>query len=235
MNTTIRQSATSNSSFNTFMNSVYLWMVAGFAVSAVCASYIISHPQLLQSLINSGSLTWTWILQLAAVLAFPFLARKQNPTINTALYMVYAVLTSFTLSVLALVYTSQSIAMAFASTAIAFLGLSVFGRLTKRDLSGIGTFCVMGCWGLIGVGLLSFFVPALRDNTAQLVMSSMGVIVFSGLTAWENQRLRQSFAIAAASGNNSAVSALAISGALTLYINFIGLFFSLLRLTGGRR
>ncbi|PHQ79025.1 MAG: hypothetical protein COB66_07710 [Coxiella sp. (in: Bacteria)] len=229
-----QQRTVSNDAINNFMNKVYLWMMVGLGISTASAYYITSHPLLFREIMTSGLYTGLIVAQLVSVFAFAFLQRKQNPTLNMFLYVFYALLSGVTLSVVALVYTSQSITMAFVSTAIAFFGLSVFGRVTKRDLSGIGTFCYMGLFGLIGVSLLSFFIPALRGNTMQLTMSALGVIIFSGLTAWDTQKIKRRY-IAQTAGNESASSALAISGALTLYLDFINLFLSLLRLGGSRR
>ncbi len=226
----------SSNSISTFMNRVYLWMMGGLGVSAASAYYIASHPALFKTIVSGGIYMGLIIAQVMAVIVFSFLARKQNPGINTLIYLIYTVLSGVTLSVIAMVYTNQSIAVAFLSTAVGFCGLSFYGRVTKRDLSAIGTFCIMGLFGMIGVMLLSLFIPSLRGDTMQLTLSVIGIIVFSGLTAWDTQKIKNMYVYQMQNGGTTAgASALAVSGALTLYLDFINLFLSLLRLSGSRR
>jgi FtsH-binding integral membrane protein len=219
-----------------FLNRVYLWMMGGLGISALSAYYIVSHPYLFQAIMSSGMFTALLIAQFIAVIAFSVLARKQNPTLNTVLYLAYTILSGVTLSVVAMAYTSSSIVLAFIATAVGFFGLSIFGRVTNRDLTGMGRFCIMGLFGMIGVMLLSFFIPSLHSSTMQLTLAVVGVIVFSGLTAYDTQKIKKMYMYQMQSGGSaSATQALAISGALTLYLDFINLFLMLLRLGGSRR
>ena len=235
VSTTQRQ-VNSNGSVINFLNRVYLWMMGGLGVSALCAYYIVSHPYLYRAIISSNIFLALIIAKFVAVVTFSRMARKQNPVLNTVLYLIYTILSGVVLSVIAMAYTQSSIVMAFISTAIAFFGLSLYGRITQRDLTGIGRFCIMGLFGQIGVMLLSFFIPSLYSNTMQLTLSVIGVIVFSGLTAYDTQKIKKMHQQQLASGASAKEqSALAVTGALTLYLDFINLFFMLLRLGGSRR
>lgn len=233
---TTQNQYTTDSSVVGFLNRVYLWMIGGLGISALCAYYIASHPYLFQAIMSGGMFTALMIAQLVAVVAFSFLARKQNPALNTILYFVYTALSGVTLSIIAMAYTNASIAMAFIATAIGFFGLSIFGRVTNRDLSGLGRFCIMGLFGIIGVFLLSLFIPSLNSSAVQLTMAVIGVVIFSGLTAYDTQKIKKMYLLQMQSGGSAtATQALAVSGALTLYLDFINLFLMLLRLGGSRR
>ena len=142
-------------------------------------------------------------------------------------------MTGLTLSSIFLVFTGSSIAQVFGVTAFGFAGLSGVGYLTKRDLGTVGSFCMMGLFGLVGFGLLSMFFPSLMGERASFVYSIVGIIVFAGLTAYDTQNIKGMNA--AGSEETDAARRTAIFGALRLYLDFINLFLSLLRLTGRRR
>jgi FtsH-binding integral membrane protein len=131
------------------------------------------------------------------------------------------------------VYTSSSIAQVFGLTAFSFAGLSGFGYVTKRDLGPIGSFCVMGLFGMVGFSLLSMFFPSLMTGGASFVFSIAGIVVFAGLTAYDTQRIKAMNVTGNADAGEERKAA--IHGALALYLDFINLFLSLLRLTGRRR
>jgi hypothetical protein len=142
-------------------------------------------------------------------------------------------LTGLTLSSIFLLYTGSSIAQVFGVTAFGFAGLSGFGFVTKRDLGPVGSFCMMGLFGMVGFGLLSIFFPSLMTAGASFVFSIVGIIVFAGLTAYDTQRIK-AMNTPGMEGTDAGRKT-AIFGALTLYLDFINLFLSLLRLTGRRR
>src|SRR4030095_1072996 len=150
------------------------------------------------------------------------------PGTATGLFVLYSALTGITLSVILLAYTGASIATTFVVTAGMFGALALYGTTTSRSLAGAGQFFFMGLIGLILASIVGFFwqSPAL-----QFLISVVGVIVFTGLTAWDAQRLRQ-MAVALPEGQ---VGSYAIVGALTLYLDFINLFLFLLGFLGGRR
>jgi len=179
-------------------------------------------------------LFWALIIaQLGAVAALSFLINKISGAMATVIYILYAALTGLTLSSIFLLYTGSSIAEVFGVTAFGFAGLSGFGLVTKRDLGPVGSFCMMGLFGLIGYAVLSMFLPSLMGAGGSFVFSIVGIIVFAGLTAYDTQRIK-AMNVPGNEGSDGARKT-AIFGALALYLDFINLFLSLLRLTGRRR
>lgn len=145
-------------------------------------------------------------------------------------FLMYSALTGLTLSMIFVLYSGESITMAFATTAIAFGGLSMYGFVTRRDLGPIGSFCIMGLFGLIGLMFLSFFVTSLRSDSFQMAISVAGVLIFAGLTAYDTQRIKN-----LATSPEFKMNQQAVYGALILYLDFLNLFLNLLRLMGDRR
>ena len=217
-----------------FMSRVYGWMTGGLCLTGAVAWNVAGNPQLVQAILGNRLLFWGLIIaQLGAVFLLSGLINRISGLTATLIYFLYAGLTGLTLSGIFLVFTGSSISQVFAVTAFGFAGLSGFGYLTKRDLGPVGSFCMMGLFGLIGFGLLSMFFPSLMGEGASFVYSIVGIIVFAGLTAYDTQKIK---------GMNSPGSAgtdaerkTAIFGALRLYLDFINLFLSLLRLMGRRR
>ncbi|WP_304985971.1 Bax inhibitor-1/YccA family protein [Coxiella-like endosymbiont] len=218
-----------------FMSKVYLWMVLGLALSASVAYYLFSHAEVFNKVIHTPGLFFGLIIaQFGAVIGLTWLNQRLTATIATLIYIFYTVLTGITLSVTLFAYTKQNIFDAFAVTSVAFLGLSVFGYTTKRDLGPIGTFCAMGLFGMIGIILLGFLIPILHSNTMQLTIAAIGVIVFSGLTAYDTQRIEFAYFQGGGAFTERQQRKAAINGALMLYLDFINLFLSLLRLFSRR-
>lgn len=209
-----------------FMAGVYRWMVLGLAVTGGTALYVASNGALFESL-----LPWMRpliLVELGLVLALSWLASRINGVVAGALFLAYALLNGVTFSVIFSIYQLGSIASVFFVTAATFGALSLYGTFTKKDLSAWGTFLIMGLFGLVIAGVVNLF---LHSEAVTFVTSCAGVVVFAGLTAWDTQKLR---AFHASMGFSSAAS-LSIAGALTLYLDFINLFISLLRLMGKRR
>ncbi len=216
-----------------YVSKVYAWMTFGVLLSGLVAYYLTSHVYLRQAIMtNRGLFFGVIIAQLACVFAFSFIQRRARAGTLTLLYLLYSALTGLTFAVIAFVYTRQSIALAFIATAGSFSALSVFGFVRKKDLSGLGSFCYMGLFGLIIMYVLGWIFPSLMGNTTQKVLAAIGVIVFAGLTAYDTQKIKQDFDPRA---SDEAQKKMVISGALSLYLDFINLFLSLLRLFGGRR
>jgi FtsH-binding integral membrane protein len=142
------------------------------------------------------------------------------------MFLGYAFLSGLTFSVIGLRYTGASIAGVFATTSLMFGGMTVYGAVTKKDLSPWRTFLFMGVWGIFIASIVNIF---LGSGLLNFVLGCAGVLVFAGLTAYDNQKLREMHRAHGDGGN------LAINGALVLYLDFINLFISLLRLFGGRR
>ncbi len=217
-----------------FMSRVYGWMTAGLCLTGAVAWDVSGNPQLVQTIFGNSALLWGLIIaQLGAVVALSWLINRISGFTATLLYFVYAALTGLTLSSIFLIYTGSSIAEVFGITAFGFAGLSAFGFVTKRDLGPVGSFCMMGLFGLVGFGLLSMLFPRLMSAGASFVFSIVGIIVFAGLTAYDTQKIKR-MNTAGNEGTDAGRKA-AIFGALMLYLDFINLFLSLLRLMGRRR
>jgi FtsH-binding integral membrane protein len=140
----------------------------------------------------------------------------------------FATAMGLSMSTIFLVYTGASIAQTFFATAAAFLGLSLYGYTTKKDLSGFGTFLIMGVVGLLVATIVNIF---LQSSTMQLVISAIGVLVFAGLTAYDTQRIKSMYAYVA---GTDMIGKTAIMGALSLYLDFVNMFQFLLSFMGQR-
>jgi FtsH-binding integral membrane protein len=217
-----------------FMSRVYAWMAAGICLSGGVSWEISQSEAMMQSLVTNRLLfAGLIVLQLAAVLSLSYFVQRLNAVFAALIYLGYAALTGATLSVIFLVYTQESILQVFGMTAFAFAGLSTFGLVTRRDLGPVGSFCTMGLFGMIGYGLLALFFPGMMSGVSSQVYGVVGLIVFSGLTAYDTQKIK-ALNILGNEGTDEDRKE-AIFGALTLYLDFINLFLSLLRLMGRRR
>jgi uncharacterized protein len=212
-----------------FLRAVYGWMCAGLAVTGGVAYLVASSPALLQVLLDNYLLViGLFIAQLVLVVYLSARAHRLAPGTATAVFIGYAALTGVTLSVLVLAYTGASIATTFVVTAGMFGALAFYGTTTSRSLAGLGQFMFMGLIGLILASVVGFFW---HSDALQFLISVVGVIVFTGLTAWDAQRLK-TMALEIPSDR---VRSYAIVGALALYLNFLNLFLFLLRFLGDRR
>jgi len=212
-----------------FLRKVYGWMCVGLGVTAVVATAVASSPTLVQAIFGNPILFFGLIIgEFGLVFYLSARIQKLEATTAAALFLLYSALNGATLSLILLRYTGTSIASTFLVTAAMFGALAIYGSTTKRSLAGVGQFVFMGLIGIIVAYLVSFFwhSPAL-----QFTISVMGVIVFTGLTAWDAQQLK-AMAVAVPEGR---VGSYAIVGALKLYLDFINLFLFLLRLFGSRR
>ncbi|WP_372652841.1 Bax inhibitor-1 family protein [Halobacteriovorax sp.] len=217
-----------------FMSGVYKWMTFGIMLTAFISFYVSQSRDLLEMILGNKIVFYGLIIaQLGAVFFLSAKIKTISATAATCVYLLYAALTGLTLSVIFVVYTSESIQSAFILTSFSFAGLSAFGYITKRDLGPIGTFCHMALWGMIGFGILTMFFPSLMSTGASKIYGICGVVIFSGLTAYDTQKIKSSNII----GNEGTEEDKkeTIFGALTLYLDFINLFLSILRLMGNRR
>ena len=212
-----------------FLSRVYGWMFVGLLVTAVIAFAVGSSPAIIGIIFANRLVFWALIIaQLGLVFYLSARVEKVAPVTAAALFVLYSALVGVTSSVILLLYTGASIASTFIITAGMFGATAVFGTVTRRSLAGIGQFLFMGLIGLILASIVGFFW---HSDALQFVISVVGVLVFTGLTAWDAQRLKQ-MAVALPDGR---VGAYAVVGALSLYLDFINLFFFLLRFTGNRR
>jgi len=211
-----------------FLRAVYGWMGAGLAITALTA-WFVANSQLALVIASNRPIFWALVIaQLGIVFALSARVDRLAPATASLLFIVYSALTGVTLSFILLVYTGASIASTFLVTAMMFGALAMYGTLTSRNLQGFGQFLFMG---LIGVVLASIVNIFWQNDALQFVVSLIGVVVFTGLTAYDAQRLR-AMAVALPSGQTGSY---AIVGALALYLDFINLFLMLLRFTGQRR
>lgn len=212
-----------------FLSKVYGWMFLGLLITAGTAVTVASSQSLIETFILNRILFWGLVLaELGLVFYLSARVEKIAPGTAAGLFMLYSALTGITSSVILLVYTGASIASTFVITSAMFGALAVFGTFTKRSLAGVGQFMFMGLIGLIIASVVGLFW---QNSALQFVISVVGVLVFTGLTAWDAQRLKQ-MAVALPDGR---VGSYAVVGALSLYLDFINLFFFLLRFMGGRR
>lgn len=212
-----------------FLSKVYGWMFFGLLVTAGTAFAVTSSPAIIELIYGNPLLRWGLIIaQLGLVFYLAARVEKVAPATAAGLFILYSALTGLTAGVILLIYTSASITSTFIITAGMFGTMAVFGTVTKRSLAGLGQFLFMGLIGLIIAMVVGFFW---QSDALQFVISVVGVLIFTGLTAWDAQRLKQ-MAVALPDGR---VGAYAVVGALSLYLDFINLFFFLLRFTGNRR
>lgn len=222
--------AASRSSVAIFMQQVYLWMTVALLVTALSAYLTVNNEAIFMAAF-SGFMPIVLIVGIIGIVMYlSFAMHKLSPAVATSLYLVYAVLNGVFLAPIALVYTQASIAKTFIITAGMFGGMSVFGMTTKKDLTGIGSFCMMGLWGLILAMLVNIFM---KSSAMDFVISIIGVIVFVGLTAFDTQKLKQ-MGETAPVDDTVAMRRGALLGAITLYLDFINLFLYMLRLFGNR-
>jgi uncharacterized protein len=213
----------------TFLTKVYAWMFAGLLITAITAFAVSTSQTLLETLVLNRIIFWGLLFaQLGVVFYLSARVNSMAPGTAAALFILYSALVGVTSSVILLIYTGSSIASTFVITAGMFGATAVFGTVTKRSLAGLGHFMFMGLIGLILASIVGFFW---QSGALQFVISVVGVLVFTGLTAWDAQRLKQ-MAVALPDGRTGSY---AVVGALSLYLDFINLFFFLLRLSGGRR
>ena len=212
-----------------FLSKVYGWMFLGLLLTAGTAVVVASSPALIETLILNRILFWILLFgQLGLVWYLSARVDKVSPATAAGLFLLYSAMVGVTSSVIFLIYTGASIVSAFVIAAGMFGAMAVFGTFTKRSLAGVGQFMFMGLIGLLIAMVVSIFW---FNDVLMFVISVVGVLVFTGLTAWDAQRLKQ-MAVALPDGR---VGSYAVVGALSLYLDFINLFFFILRLIGGRR
>ena len=212
-----------------FLSKVYGWMFMGLLLTAGTAVVVASSPALIETLILNRGLFWIMVLaQLGLVLYLSVRVEKMAPATAALLFLVYSALVGVTSSTIFLIYTGASIVSAFVMAAGMFGAMALFGSFTKRSLAGVGQFMFMGLIGIIIASIVNIFW---FNDALNFVISVVGVLVFTGLTAWDAQRLKQ-MAVSLPDGR---VGSYAVVGALSLYLDFINLFFFILRLMGGRR
>jgi len=230
MQTIPMQKAKTQVYINEFIRSVYNWMAAGLALTGFVAYYVAANEPLLRMVYQSR-----WLFFIAEIGLVFFLAgriNKMQASTATGMYLLYSVLNGATLSIIFLIYTKSSIASTFFVCAATFLACSIFGMVTKRDLTGLGNFMFMGFIGIFIASIVNIFMGS---HGLQMIISYIGVIIFTGLTAYDTQKLKVMAMSQPAGLDSGAVRKGAIMGALTLYLDFILMFQYLLFIFGGSR
>ncbi|HYX49807.1 MAG TPA: Bax inhibitor-1/YccA family protein [Ktedonobacteraceae bacterium] len=210
------------------LRSVYLWMTLGLLITAVVAFAVAEYaPHLLQNVV----LVWgILIAQLILVIVLAAAIWRLSFAVAALIFVVYAALTGFSLSGIVLYYSLGTLTQAFLSTAALFAVMSIVGITTKADLTKLGTYLIIGLVGIIIAMFINFF---LRSNTFDFIISILGVIIFTGLTAYDTQKIARLAADPRIEGEGSQLAGkLSILGALTLYLDFLNLFLFLLRIFG---
>lgn len=216
-----------------FMTRVYQWMCIGVLITGFVAGFIGTNESLIQTIMLNRVLFWVVIIaQFGLVISISGFINRMSVMTASALFILYSALTGVTFSVIFAIYTMASIQSAFFTTAIGFGGLTAFGYVTKKDLGPVGSFCMMGLFGMIGYSLLAIFFPTMMGGAAGLVYSLVGLLIFAGLTAYDTQKIKM---MGRQSLNAQDSGRATILGALTLYLDFINLFMMILRLSGDRR
>ncbi len=215
----------------TFMRKVYAIMAAGLAATAVSSLVVASSEAAMRFVFGNPFVFFGLIgVELVMVFSFSLLARRMSSVGAGLLFLIYAVTNGVTLACIFLMYTQSSIASTFFVSAGTFGAMSAYGYATKRDLTGLGSFAMMGLFGLIIASVVNLF---LGSPMIYWLTTFMGVIVFVGLTAYDTQKIRQMNVIGNEGTDEDRKEA--IHGALVLYLDFINLFLYMLRLFGRRR
>ncbi len=219
-----------SSRVNEFILSVYNWMAIGLVLTG-CIAWFVAH--------NESALHFVYqarVLFLVGEIGLVFFLSRNIGKLTVyqaiTMFVAYAVLNGATMSIFFIIYSMQSIASVFFTCAMTFGACSVFGWVTKRDLTGLGNFMFMGLIGILIASVINIF---LNNNGLQMIVSYIGVLVFTGLTAYDTQKIKTIALSQPAGMNTSTITKGAILGALTLYLDFILMFLYLLYIFGGRR
>ena len=217
---------------NEFIRSVYNWMAIGLALTGFIAYYVANTPALLNLILGNQILFFGLIIaELALVFTISARVHRMQASTATALFVLYSALNGATLSFIFIIYTRASIASTFFVCAATFVACSIYGWTTKRDLTSMGGFLMMGLIGIIIASLVNLFI---RSSAMHMIISYIGVLVFVGLTAYDTQNLKAMAVSQPSDAGASAIRKGAILGALKLYLDFINLFLMLLRILGNR-
>jgi len=217
---------------NEYVRSVYNWMAIGLGLTGFVAFYVSISEYLLQLIFGNQLVFFGLIIgELALVFSISARVHKMQASTATSLFILYAILNGATLSAIFLIYTSSSITSTFFICALTFIICSIYGWMTKKDLTSMGSFMIMGLFGIIIASVVNMFV---RSSGMSMIISYIGVFVFIGLTAYDTQKIKNMALSQPAGIDAGAIRKGAIIGALSLYLDFINLFLMLLRVLGNR-
>jgi len=214
-----------------YMNKVYGLMSVAMIITGVVA-YVVGTSEAMLIAIFQSPLKWVVMFApLAVVFGFGAMIHRMSAATAQIVFWVFSALMGLSISYIFAVYTGISIAQTFLVTAIAFAGLSLYGYTTKKDLSGLGTFLIMGVIGLLVASIVNIF---LASSAVQFAISALGVLIFAGLTAYDTQKIKNTYVVHAHNGDSEWLGKSAIMGALNLYLDFLNMFMFLLQFLGNR-
>ena len=213
------------------MNKVYGLMSVGMLLTAAVAWAVGTNDAMVAAIFGTPLKWVVMFAPLIMVFAFSAMINRMSVAAAQLAFYAYAALMGLSLSFIFAVYTGTSIATTFLVTSIAFAGLSLYGYTTKRDLSGMGTFLMMGLIGLVVASIVNLF---LASDALSFAISVIGVLIFAGLTAYDTQSIKTEYVEHAAHGDQEWLGKAAIMGALRLYLDFINMFMFLLQFLGNR-
>lgn len=213
---------------------MFAWMAGALGISAMTAFYVMDRIMKSDSFAEfffSRGMMWGMVIaSIAMVMILSSMIHKLSFITASVLFSLYAVLMGAWISPVLLIYTGESVAQVFLISAGTFAGMSIYGHLSKRDLSKIGQICGMALWGLILASLVNFFM---HSGTMSYIISYVGVLIFCGLTMFDVQKMKNLIYQGGFTGND--LNKIALLGALNLYLDFLNLFLYLLRILGRRK
>ena len=215
---------------NVLLRNVYLWMFAGLAITAVTA-FAVSHSVTLMRYVVLNPLVTLAVFIAQLVMVMMLSGRVESMRTGTAIgtFIGYSALTGLTLSTIFIAYTGTTITLAFVSAIAVFGAGAIYGTLTKRDIRGMGSYLMMGLIGLIIASLLNLFM---RSSGFDFIISVIGVLLFTGLSAWDARRVADINNQFGPDMTNEELTKIGILGALELYLDFLNIFLYLLRIFG---
>lgn len=217
---------------NSFILSVYNWMAIGLGLTGVIAYYVAGSQTMLNIIFGNKIIFYGLIIaELGFVFYLSARIQKISSGAATSLFLIYAALNGATMASIFIMYTRSSIVSTFFICAATFGVCSLYGMVTKKDLTSIGNFMFMGLIGIIIASVVNFF---LQSSVMSMIINYVGVLVFVGLTAYDTQKIKQMALSQPADLDSQTVRKGAIMGALTLYLDFINMFLFLLRILGDR-
>ena len=218
---------------NSFIRSVYNWMAIALSLTGFTAYYVSHNETMFQLIYGTPGLIMILIFaELGFVFFLSARIQKIKASTATALFTIYSILNGVTLSYIFIRYTATSIASTFMICSITFLACSVYGMITKRDLTSLGGFMIMGLIGIIIASVVNIFI---QSSAMQMMISYIGVVVFIGLTAYDTQKLKTMAVTLPSNASGAMIRKGALMGALSLYLDFINLFIMMLHIFGGSR
>lgn len=219
-----------NEGLRNYMLGIYNYMAGALGLTGLVAYLASSSPSFMQSIYGTPLQFLVMLAPIGIVMYLSIRINKLSVQSAQTWFWVYAAAMGLSLSYVFLVYTGASVARCFFITASVFGGMSLYGYTTKKDLSGMGSFMMMGLFGLIIASLVNIF---LKSSGLDFAISAIGVLIFTGLTAYDTQRLKEVYYMSG--GNSDNLGKASIMGALTLYLDFINLMLMLLRFVGDRK